>query len=94
MNGKLGGLRRPPPPPPPARPTADIDVKAEARMQENTDLRLLLNSLRIDQEQRTIRRPPPPPPPQAGRGRGQVVKSEDVVIIKIYLYLILWYLIL
>ena len=82
MIGNSGDMRRPPPPPPPARPTPDIDVKVEARMQENTDLRHLLNSLRLNQEQRTtIRRPPPPPPPQAGRGRGQVVKSENVVII-------------
>ena len=84
-------LRRPPPPPPPSRPTAtsngdtksskEMQRKVEERMKENTDLRQLLNSLRLDQKERSnnpgINRPPPPPKGN-GRGRGQIEKSEKM----------------
>jgi len=84
-------LRRPPPPPPPSRPTAasngdtksskELQKKVEERMKENTDLRQLLNSLRLDQKERSnnpvINRPPPPPKGN-GRGRGQIEKSEQM----------------
>ena len=85
-------LRRPPPPPPPSRPRAtsngdtksskELQKKVEERMKENTDLRQLLNSLRLDQKERSnnpgISRPPPPPKGN-GRGRGQIEKSEQMV---------------
>ena len=91
-------LRRPPPPPPPSRPTAassgdtnksskELQKKVEERMKENTDLRQLLNSLRLDQKERSmipaINRPPPPPKGN-GRGRGQIEKSEQMVTLNLF----------
>ena len=94
-------LRRPPPPPPPSRPTAtsngdtksskEMQRKVEERMKENTDLRQLLNSLRLDQKERSnnpgINRPPPPPKGN-GRGRGLIEKSEQMVTCTYFLFLI------
>ena len=65
--------------------------KVEERMKENTDLRQLLNSLRLDQKERSnnpgINRPPPPPKGN-GRGRGLIEKSEQMVTCTYFFFLI------
>ena len=88
-------MRRPPPPPPSrARPTTStsnddkfsterLEIKVQETMKENTDLRQLLNSLRLDQRERSLKsginRPPPPPKTIGnGRGRGNVKQEQEV----------------